>query len=74
MVNRYRRVARTVAEARLGDLAPLDEAIPELAAAKVAAQVAADAEEGTTKQDVSTQNNVRNGLIAQSVELRTFNP
>jgi hypothetical protein len=32
MVNRYRRVAGTVAEARLGDLAPLDEAIPELAA------------------------------------------
>jgi hypothetical protein len=37
MVNRYRRVARTVAEARLGDLAPLEGRHPELAAAEVAA-------------------------------------
>jgi integrase len=32
MINRYRRAARTVAELGLGDLAPLDQAIPELAA------------------------------------------
>ena len=32
MINRYRRTARTAAELGLGDLAPLDEAIPELAA------------------------------------------
>jgi integrase len=31
MINRYRRTARTAAELRLGDLAPLDTAIPELA-------------------------------------------
>jgi len=31
MINRYRRTARTAAELGLGDLAPLDEAIPELA-------------------------------------------
>jgi len=30
MINRYRRAARTVAELGLGDLLPLDEAIPEL--------------------------------------------
>jgi integrase len=32
MINRYRRTARTAAELGLGDLTPLDEAIPELAA------------------------------------------
>src|SRR6185369_14698881 len=32
MINRYRRAARTVAELGLGDLRPLDEAIPEVAA------------------------------------------
>jgi len=32
MINRYRRAARTAAELRVGDLLPLDEAIPELAA------------------------------------------
>jgi integrase len=32
MINRYRRAARTAAELGLGDLARLDEAIPELAA------------------------------------------
>lgn len=32
MVNRYRRVARTAAELRLGALAPLDGAIPEIGA------------------------------------------
>lgn len=32
MINRYRRAARRVAELNLGELAPLDEAIPELAA------------------------------------------
>jgi hypothetical protein len=31
MINRYRRAARTAAELHLGDLTPLDEAIPELA-------------------------------------------
>lgn len=30
MINRYRRAARTAAELGLGDLAPMDEAIPEL--------------------------------------------
>lgn len=33
MINRYKRAARTAAEINLGDLAPLDTAIPELAAA-----------------------------------------
>jgi integrase len=31
MINKYRRAARTVAELGLGELAPLDQAIPELA-------------------------------------------
>ncbi len=30
MINRYRQASRTAAETRLGDFAPLDEAIPEL--------------------------------------------
>lgn len=34
MINRYRRAARKVEELGLGELAPLDEAIPELAALK----------------------------------------
>jgi hypothetical protein len=42
MINRYRRVARTVAEARLGDLVPLHLAIPELATANTAANAAAN--------------------------------
>jgi hypothetical protein len=33
MINRYRRAARTAAELGLGELAPLDRAIPELASA-----------------------------------------
>ncbi len=41
MLNKYRRAARMVEELGLGWLAPLDEAIPELAASKVAAEVAA---------------------------------
>jgi hypothetical protein len=49
---------------------PLRGRHPELAAA----EVAADKEEEVQKQDVSKLNNIRNGLIAQSVELRTFNP
>jgi hypothetical protein len=45
MVNRYRQASRMVAELGLGDLVPLVDAVPELAAAKVAAQVAAAGEE-----------------------------
>lgn len=37
MINRYRRAARQLSELELGDLAPLDEAIPELAAQKLPA-------------------------------------
>ena len=33
MINRYRRIAQSVAELSLGELRPLDEAIPELRAA-----------------------------------------
>jgi len=33
MINRYRRAARTLAELGLGQLTPLDQAIPELRAA-----------------------------------------
>ena len=48
MINRYRRAARSVEEMGLGWLAPLDAAIPELAAANPAADTAAapEAEEG----------------------------
>lgn len=41
MINRYRQTARTVHEAGLGDMAPLDQAIPEVAAAFTAANAAA---------------------------------
>jgi hypothetical protein len=34
MVNRYRRVARTAAELRLGMLKPLHEALPEIAGSR----------------------------------------
>lgn len=76
MVNRYRRVARTVLEAELGDLTPLDEAIPEFAATsngcEVAAEVAAaKGVDGRTPRMYWRKRN--NGPIAQSVELRTFN-
>ncbi len=74
MLNRYRRVARTVAEARLGDLAPLDRAIPEVADAKESALASAAAEETPRRQGPSSRKQQRNGSIAQSVELRTFNP
>jgi hypothetical protein len=36
MINRYRRAARTAAELHLGDLKPLNEAIPELVAVAAA--------------------------------------
>ncbi len=51
MVNRYRRVARTMAEAELGDLVPLDEAIPEIAAALAAVEAAATAEKVDAKPE-----------------------
>ncbi len=73
MVNRYRRVARTVAEADLGDLTPLNEAVPEIAAANLAANAAAKPNLLDERRDVTNQNDVSSGLIAQSVELRTFN-
>lgn len=38
MINTYRQTARTVHEAGLGDVAPLDVAIPEVAAASAAAK------------------------------------
>jgi integrase len=74
MVNRYRRVARTVAEAELGDLTPLDEAIPEVAAASTAAEAAARPKALDEKPHRTYRKHVANGPIAQSVELRTFNP
>ena len=74
MVNRYRRVARTVAEAELGDLAPLNEAIPEIAAAFAAAEAAAGAKGVDEKRSSKYRKHVANGPIAQLVELRTFNP
>jgi integrase len=73
MINRYRRKARSVVEARLGSLTPLDQAIPEVAS-NAAANAAADSEkldEETTAKLAKLQ---QLGLIAQSVELRTFNP
>jgi hypothetical protein len=47
MVNRYRRAARTVAEAGLGSPTPLHLAIPEFAAAFTAANAAAKRERGS---------------------------
>jgi integrase len=74
MVNRYRRVARTVAEAGLGSPVPLHLAIPELAAAFTAANAAATTKKGLPKRGASDSNSKSSGPIAQSVELRTFNP
>lgn len=75
MVNRYRRVARTVAEAQLGDLLPLGEALPEACAAIKAAAEAAAATKGLDeKAERRYRNTATKGPIAQSVELRTFNP
>ena len=74
MVNRYRRVARTVAEARAGSPTPLHLAIPELAAAFTAANAAAETKKETPRRSVSARNRKTNGPVAQSVELRTFNP
>jgi len=74
MVNRYRRVARTVVEAGLGDLTPLDEAIPEIAGAKTAAVVAAEPKGVESEDESKYRKHVVNGPIAQLVELRTFNP
>jgi len=75
MVNRYRRVARTVAEAELGDLVPLADAIPEATAAvKAAAETAAATKGVDGKAQRRYRNPATKGPIAQSVELRTFNP
>jgi len=74
MINRYRRVARTVLEAQLGDLLPLHDAIPEIAAASTAAEAAARPNSVDQEQHPTYRNNVTFGPIAQSVELRTFNP
>ncbi len=77
MVNRYRRVARTVAEAGLGSPVPLHLAIPELgelAAAFTAANAAADTKKEIPKSRAGARKHKQNGLVAQLVELRTFNP
>jgi len=74
MVNRYRRVARTVAEAGLGSPVPLHMALPEFAAAFTAANAAAKGRKRTPRRRASARNQKVSGPIAQSVELRTFNP
>ncbi len=74
MINRYRRRARGVVEAGLGSLTPLDVAIPEVAAALAAADAAAKPETAPEKQATKARNRKAKGPIAQSVELRTFNP
>jgi hypothetical protein len=73
LVNRYRRVARTVLEAGLPSPAPLHGAIAEFAAALTAANAAADQKKGRPRQYVSTRNRRHYGPVAQSAELRTFN-
>ncbi len=72
MVNRYRRVARTVTEAGLDAPTPLHQAIPEFAAAFTAADAAADAKQERQERSVSSRKSNSIGLIAQLVELRTF--
>jgi integrase len=74
MVNRYRRVARTAAEAGVGRPVPLHLAVPELAAAFTAANAAAKGEKKGQRRRRSARNHTASGSIAQSVELRTFNP
>lgn len=72
-INGYRRVARTVAEAGLGDLAALFAAIPECAATLMAAKLAAKPKQVDGRAAVKYRKHPVKGLIAQSVELRTFN-
>ncbi len=52
MVNRYRQAARTALEAGLGDVYPLDESIPEAAAALAAADAAAEPIQFVTVEEV----------------------
>jgi len=77
MVNRYRRVARTVEESGLGDLVPLVQALPEsaeIATAEVEAVAVAEPKSDAPNPVSTSRNHKSFGPIAQSVELRTFNP
>jgi hypothetical protein len=49
-------------------------AFPEVAAVNAAANAAAESKKEDAKRSVSSRKRTGNGLIAQSVELRTFNP
>jgi integrase len=55
MVNRYRQASRMVDELGLGDLVPLVDAIPELAAANAAANAAAEADKQSAESEVSDE-------------------
>jgi hypothetical protein len=74
MVNRYRRVARTILKAGLPPPTALHLAIPGVAAANTAADAAAEPKKEDTSATATVSKHTSKGLIAQSVELRTFNP
>jgi hypothetical protein len=62
MINRYRRTARSATELGLGLLAPLDEAIPELAEAL---ELPGGGSEGGTKDELTGGHEVANYLKSQ---------
>jgi hypothetical protein len=78
MINDYRRAARSVTELGIGGFAALDLAVPELAAVAKTAPPGPEGgpndEEELTGSDEKTNHHDHFGLVAQSVELRTFNP
>ena len=74
MINRYRRVARTVVESRLGDLIQLGQGLPEVAAATLRADVAAESENSGRKSDVSVLEETRRAEVAEWQTQRIQNP
>jgi hypothetical protein len=75
MINRYRRAARSVTELGLGSLAPLDQGVPELAELQAAGDsIASNPEEEDEVESENVSDSGYFGPVAQSVELRTFNP
>jgi len=75
MINRYRRAARSASELRLGWLSPLDQALPE-SRSELVGESEGESERRLTESVAPPKSRqlINFGSIAQSVELRTFNP
>jgi integrase len=75
MINRYRRAARTASELGVGWLEPLDHVIPELAkAAQGGPQGGPQRRTAGQTRGSKVSRSQAKGSIAQSAELRIFNP